>query len=87
MSSPLTAAETLNREYLEIRAKILEVAASLDRLDRSSGEVADDPRMKLVREGIGILSSEGDRAEQVQMLFSRHYEDDWQNQFNLNSPR
>ncbi len=34
---PLTAAATLEREFLTIRAKILEIAASLDRLDRADG--------------------------------------------------
>jgi len=35
MTSPLAAPEVLNREFLEIRAKILEIPASLDRLDRA----------------------------------------------------
>ena len=35
----------LDREFLEIRAKVLEVAACLDRLDRAPGTVEHDPRM------------------------------------------
>ncbi len=34
MPTAMPAAEVLDREFLEIRAKILEIAASLDRLDR-----------------------------------------------------
>jgi hypothetical protein len=35
MPIPLDATEVLNREFLEIRAKLLEIAAALDRLDRA----------------------------------------------------
>src|SRR5438105_3688541 len=37
MSSLLTAPEVLNREFLEIRSKILELAAALDRIARADG--------------------------------------------------
>ncbi len=78
MSLPLTAPAVLNREYLELRAKILELAASFDRLDRATGDVAEDGRMAKLRRGIEImLSDEPDRAERVQLLFSRSYAEDW----------
>lgn len=78
MSSPLSAAAVLNREFLELRAKVLELAASLDRLDRSEGKVDDDLRLAKLRRGIEILlSAESDRAERVQLLFSRAYNEDW----------
>jgi hypothetical protein len=78
----------LNREFLELRAKVLELAASLDRLDRASGDVADDPRLAKLHRGIEILlSADPDRAERVQLLFSRAYDDDWQAAFNLHSAR
>jgi hypothetical protein len=56
MPSPMTAPQILNREFLEVRAKILELAASLDRLDRSEGSATGDPRFRRVREGIEIPS-------------------------------
>jgi hypothetical protein len=65
---------------LEIRARILEVAACLDRIDRadSAATLQGDPRLQLIREGIEILSSSaGDRAERVQLLFSDRYEPNW----------
>ena len=78
----MNAQEILDREFLEIRAKILELAASLDRIERASGEVDDQPRLQLIEKGIAILASdEPQRAEQVQMLFSRQYDPNWQAEF------
>jgi hypothetical protein len=79
VSQSLTAPDILNREFLELRAKILELAASLDRLDRAQGEVADDPRLAKLHRGLELLLGEtGGRAERVQLLFSRPYNEDWQ---------
>ena len=86
MSDPLTAAEVMDREFLELRAKILELAASFDRLQRADGDVSGDPRLTRIHEAIEILQiGQDDRAEQVQLLFSRLYEDDWQNTFDMSS--
>jgi len=74
----MNAVETLNREFLEVRAKILEIAAALDRLDRAEGSVASDPRMERIRQGLARLQSErADRAEQIQLIFSLSYDQDW----------
>jgi hypothetical protein len=87
MQSPMIAPDILNREFFEIRCKILELAASFDRLDRAEGEVADDRRLDLIYEALEVLqSSEADRAEQIQLIFSRPYDDDWQRTFNF-APR
>jgi hypothetical protein len=87
MAQALSAAEILNREYLEIRSKILDLAAALDRLERAEGSVADDPRLLRLREALAAVQSESeDRAEQVQMIFSRAYDDTWQDAFKL-APR
>ncbi len=83
MSKPLSASEILDREFLELRAKILQIAAAFDRLDRAEGDVENDSRLGLLREGIEILSSSSERAEQFQLLFSRPYEDDWQTTYDL----
>ncbi|MCH7726458.1 MAG: hypothetical protein IH991_08280 [Planctomycetes bacterium] len=84
MSIPMTAQEVLDREFLEVRAKILELAASLDRLERADGAVTDDHRVALVREAFEVLQgARSDRAEQVQLIFSREYEDDWREKHNL----
>src|SRR5690349_17959173 len=75
MSLPLSAPEVLSREFLEIRAKILEIAAAFDRLERAAGDVSGDPRIARLREALKVLGDKGeDRAEQVQLVFSRAYE-------------
>ena len=84
MSPTLTAPEILDREFLEIRAKILELAAAFDRLDRADDSVAGDPRISLIREALDLLNADdADRAERVQLVFSRSYESDWREKFNL----
>jgi hypothetical protein len=78
MSTPLDAAAVLNREFLEIRARLLQLAASLDRLDRAEGSTTDDGRLAKIRQALEILGGdESDRAEKIQLLFSRPYESDW----------
>ena len=80
----MTAQEVLDREFLEVRAKILELAASLDRLERADGAVTDDRRIALVREAFEVLQgAQSDRAEQVQLIFSREYEDNWREKYDL----
>jgi len=88
MQIPLDAPEILNREFLQVRAKLLEVAASLDRLERAEGQVSDDPRLAQVYEGLAALAhasgGEGDsRAERIQMIFSLPYQPDWKQEFGL----
>jgi hypothetical protein len=79
MPIPLDAPEVLDREFLEIRARLLHIAASLDRLDRAEGSVADDPRLEKIRRSLAILARDhADRAEEIQLLFSRPYEANWQ---------
>lgn len=88
MSQPLSAPDILAREFLELRAKVLELAASLDRLDRAAGDVADDPRLAKLHQGIELLlASASDRAERVQLLFSRSYADDWRATFKVDEGR
>jgi hypothetical protein len=77
MGSPLSGREILECEFLPTRAKILEIAATLDRISRSGGEI-DDPRLSRLQDAIKLLlESGGDRAERVQHLFSRLYDENW----------
>jgi hypothetical protein len=79
--TPMTASpalEVLDREFPEIRAGLLRLAAQLDRLDRAKGSITDDPRCCAVRQSIDVLAtSSPGRAEQIQLIFSRPYEEDW----------
>lgn len=75
-----TALTVLDRHYLEIRCELLNLAATLDRIERhpQSAAALRDPRMDQIREGLAILSSSGtDRAERLQLLFSDPYLPDW----------
>ncbi|MCH7988528.1 MAG: hypothetical protein IID46_05165 [Planctomycetes bacterium] len=80
----MTAPDVLDREFLEIRAKILELAASFDRFDRGDGSVAADPRITLVQNALQILQRDStDRAEEIQMLFSRQYDENWRKTYGV----
>lgn len=82
MSIPMTSKEVLDREFLEMRAKALELAACLDRLQRAEGDVQNDPRVINLKKAIDVLAgNEPDRAEQIQQIFSRSYEANWREQF------
>ena len=86
----MRAADTILEEsFLEVRAKLLEVAATLDRIDRSAdadAPLSDQirPRRDKLDEAIRILLSEGpDRAERLQKIFSRDYESGWRDQMKI----
>jgi hypothetical protein len=90
--SSLAPDAVLDRVYLEIRCKLLDIAACLDRVARAQttettdaqttraerGAVSPDARLVQIAKGIEILSSPGfDRAERIQMLFSDPYIPQW----------
>ncbi|GIW75207.1 MAG: hypothetical protein KatS3mg104_0270 [Phycisphaerae bacterium] len=70
----LTAEETLNRYYHEMRWRLLSLAADFDRLQRAQGGeklLQSDPRLKALRECLNeVLSTDVGRAERVQMILS-----------------
>jgi len=69
-----TGQDFLEAQYLEMRARILSLAADLDRIERSDGGsrlLEADPRIQKLRRGLKlVLDERSNRAEQVQMLFS-----------------
>jgi len=78
MMSSQSSREIMDREFLPTRAKILEIAAALDRVSRADGEAPNDPRWSQLRAALElVLEQEDDRAEQVQLLFSRVYDENW----------
>ena len=84
MPAPLSAPEILNREFLELRCKILDLAAAFDRLGRAEGTTEGDARVARLREALSLVLDEPEgRAEQVQMLFSRSYDDGWREAFKV----
>jgi hypothetical protein len=69
----------LDSEFLGIRAKLIELAATLDRIDRAHGAAAGDARIEKIRRSLGVLAGEAsDRTRQIQMIFSLPYEENWQ---------
>ena len=82
MAESRIAAAVFDQEFLPIRAKLLEVAASLDRFGRAKGTTKTDARMQKIHEAIStLLQTHNDRAEQLQLIFSRPYDDDWLEKF------
>jgi len=71
----LTADRVLDEYYLEMRCKLLEVAAILDRYERGGGDAAqsDDGRLARCREALEVLAAPSDhpaRAERIALIFS-----------------
>lgn len=72
-----TALQVLDREYLEARCSLLEIAAALDRIDRASDEAEssdfNDSRLDLLNQAIALLTEEShlpNRSERMLLLFS-----------------
>ena len=82
--TPMPAQKVIDREFLEIRAKILELAASFDRINRGDGSIDGDPRLDLIFEGLKLISEDQPgRAERVQLLFSRMYSESWRDEYGV----
>ncbi len=74
----MTAPQIFERFFLESRSKLLDLAATFDRLDRAEGSVANDPRRAKLEAALRLLlDGQPDRAERLQVLFSRPYDPDW----------
>lgn len=80
MTQTRTAKDTLDADFLDTRSRILDIAATLDRIDRAEGASAihDDERLAKLRRATEILcDGKPDRARRVQMVFSLDYDDGW----------
>ena len=73
-SCPMPRADVIDRYFMEHRAKLLDVAAFLDRVDRASEGAGDGPedfRLVALRRAIGILAeTEPHRARRILECFS-----------------
>jgi hypothetical protein len=72
---PLSRRAVIDRYFLEHRAKVIDIAAFLDRVDRATPDAADDGRddfrVRSLRGAIALLlDGEGDRAKRVLDLLS-----------------
>ena len=69
----MSCKQTIDAYFMEHRAKLLDIAAFLDRIDRSAAEAnqPEDFRMAAFREAMSVLSGCGpDRARRVLEVFS-----------------
>lgn len=79
-----TSSEILSQEFLQTRAKILEIAAFYDRLDSDELTESDGESLQLLVGGCAILNdNQPDKAARVQLLFSRQYDAQWRQQFDI----
>ena len=71
---PMSARQVLDAYFLETRARLLEIAANLDRMDRAPNlaELRGDSRLIFIAEALKILESAApNRAELIQRLYSK----------------
>lgn len=69
----MNASEILELYFIENRARLLDIAAFLDRIDRYPGasEAREDFRYRALLQAIELLNRrEGDRTAAIQQLFS-----------------
>ena len=71
----MTHEEAVDRYFLENRAKVLDIAAFLDRLDRCDS-VQNDYRIDALRKCMKVLLEENDsRTEKILNILSDHSND------------
>jgi len=79
-----SAEQIVADEFMIARAKIVELAATLDRIERAAGDVEDSRNMQLLIQGMQILcDDEPEKAKRVQILMSRQYDPNWQSQMSI----
>jgi hypothetical protein len=89
MPNSRDAVDVLDRDFLECRCKILEIAAILDRIDRAPARHGEPPDSRLghLRRAIETLQEPGpDRAETIQRIFSLEYDPKWRERMNVARP-
>ena len=87
MTNPRNKPDVLERDFLDTRSRVLDLAAALDRLDRAprGGHEAPDSRLAQLRAALEALLEPGPgRAETVQRIFSLEYDPGWRERFGLN---
>ena len=82
----MQSAPVIEQEFLPLRAKLLEIGAALDRLESAGALGEREPRAAKIRAAIEtLLGEDGDRAEQIRLVFSRPYADDWREKFQISN--
>jgi hypothetical protein len=71
--TPMPLNDLVDEYFFENRHRLLDIAAFLDRLDRSADgrNPSEDFRVEALRRAISVLSQPGpDRAKRIHMIFS-----------------
>ena len=79
--NPLPANKALDNFFFEARAKLLDLAAFLDRINRGrdASALSNDPRLEKIRRALEVLHDQsGGRAERIQQIFSLEYDPKWE---------
>lgn len=70
----MTSQQVVDRYFLEHRARLIDIAAFLDRVDRAGGE--SDYRIDAILKALEVLSDgQANRAGRVLSIFSDHTEE------------
>lgn len=74
LNIPAPRSKVVDLYFMEHRAKLIDIAAFLDRVDRAKNDTqGDDFRMKAMREAIAILTDgQSNRAARILDHFSDH---------------
>jgi len=87
MPKTQTAVEMLDRHFLEIRHRLLDIAAGLDRIDRvdDAAKTRSDHRYLQIEQAVRLLiDGKPDRTERIQMVFSLPYDEKWPSVLGIN---
>ena len=80
MSIPMSAQAVLDGCFLEMRHKLIDLGAALDRIERGAdGDgVRSEERMRQLVKAIDVLGDGGsERAARILTVFSDAYEEGW----------
>jgi hypothetical protein len=76
--------EILEREFLELRARVIDLAAILDRISRGTGSVAEHELWRNTQTALQILLSDSkDRTERVQQVYSLPFSPHWRDELGV----
>ena len=78
--TPLTGPKALDQFFLDARARVLDLAATFDRIGRgaAAGAAEADPRFAKLKLALqAVLDTPAGRAEAVQQNFSLAYDPAW----------
>ena len=83
LAAPLSATEVAAREWPGLRASIIDIAATLDRLD-AAGPAEEPSEARTQAEALlrtVLEPGEGDRAQRILEQLSRPYDPQWRDAF------